>query len=348
MSSSDPAAAGRRFVVTTLGSVVAMLGAIVAATAATDPTGLLVAGGWAPGLCAPGVKVMDDRDLKPVMSAVHRPDGIILGSSRVVRGFDGQGLNPEDGMVLNLGMTGATMTDIDALARKAVDEAPVRRVWIGLDFGAVAMAEPALTDMPRPEPRGVDPRLASLRRGLFSPEALKATLGLLRHPGACRAPPFDARGFVRPGPGEPAGPRAVLPDAAARARLFRVWRLTPARRDALYAARMETLERLLVHLRGRGIAVVLYRSPSHPAYDALVAEAGLGPLHRRWQADTGRLAARRGVVLVAADAPGFVSGIDMPACPGARADCAFHDAVHFRPVVGAAILRRGRAAGVPP
>lgn len=347
MSSSDPAAAGRRFVGTALASVLVMLGALFAATAATDPTGLLVGGGWPSGLCAPGVKVMDDRIHKPAMLSVHRPDGILLGSSRVARGFDGRGLHPEDGTVLNLGMTGATMTDIDALARKAVDETPVSRVWIGLDFGAFAMAETAPVEMPPGEGRAA-PRVRALWHGLFSPRALKATLGLLLDPAACATPPFDARGFVRPGSGDPAGAHGGEPDPAARSRLLRSWRAPPVQRETLYAARMATLDRLLLHLGGRGVEVVLYRSPSHPAYYALVDEAGLGPLHRRWQVDTDRLAARRGLTLVAADAPGFLSAAGLPACTEKRVDCAFQDAVHFRPGVGAAILRQGRAAGAAP
>ena len=343
MSSSDPAAAGRRFVVTALCTVVLMLGCLFGATAATDPTGLLVAGGWPAGLCAPGVKVMDDRVRKPAMLSVHRPDGIILGSSRVAGGFDGRGLRPEDGTVLNLGMTGATMTDIDALARRAADETPVSRVWIGLDFGAVAMTEAAPITMPS-ETWLADPAVEALWHGLLSPTALKATFGLLLHPAACETPPFDVRGFPNPASGSPAAARMAAPDPSARARLLRSWRAPPAQREALYAARMATLDRLLLHLRGRGVEVILYRSPSHPAYHALVDEAGLGPLHRRWQADTDRLAVRRGVTLVAADAPGFLTAEEAPACPGPLVDCAFRDAVHFRPEVGAAILRQGRAS----
>lgn len=343
MSSSDPVAAGRRFLIVTLATTALLLGGIIAATALTDPTGLLAAGGWSGGICAPGVKSMDDRTLKPVMAAVHRPDQIILGSSRVVRGFDARGLRPEDGVVLNLGMTGATMTDIDAIARGAVEEAPIRRIWIGLDFGAVAMAETSLIDPSRPEPF-VGSRSASLRHGLLSPEALKATLGLARHPAACATPPFDARAFVNPLAGDLTRPRAALPDGPTRARVLRSWRLAPARRGAVYAARMAELDRLLLHLHDHGVDVVLYRSPSHPAYDALVAEAGLAPLHRRWQADTDRLAARFGLVLIAADAPDFLSELEVPRCSGVRTDCAFDDAVHFRPEVGAAILRAGRVA----
>lgn len=346
MSSSDPAAAGRRFVIVTFTAAAMMLGGVIGATALTDPTGLLVAGGWPGGICAPGIKSMDDRTLKPVMAAVHRPDQIILGSSRVVRGFDSRGLRPEDGVVLNLGMTGATMTDIDVLARGAVDAAPIRRVWIGLDFGAVAFADTSLIDPSRPDPFAGS-RSTALRHGLLSPEALKATLGLARYPGACAMPPFDARAFLNPVAHDSAPPRAVLPDGPTRTRLLRSWRLAPARRGANYAARMAELDRLLLHLHDRGVEVVLYRSPSHPAYDALVAEAGLAPLHRHWQADTDRIAARFGLVLIAADAPDFLSELQMAGCSGDRADCVFDDAVHFRPEVGAAILRAGRLAQPP-
>lgn len=343
MSSSDLDIVGRRFVTTASVAAAIIAGVLLAATALADPTGLLVASGWPRGLCAAGLKVRDDRAWKPYMAAIHLPEQAILGSSRVSRGFDSRAFGPAGGKALNLGMSSATMSDIDALARKTIEEAPVRRIWIGLDFGAVADAGATVADFGQPDLAGT-PRLRSLRTGLLSPGALEATLTLVRHPSSCATPQFDAQAFVNPEADDTGNRHVVIPDERARARQLASWRRTASKRRRSYAANIAELERLLVHLAEHDVTVILYRSPSHPAFDTLLAEAGLTPLQQRWRSDTDQMASRHGVILVAADAPDFLLGVDASGCTGLRADCVFHDATHFRPEVGAAIVRAGEAA----
>jgi hypothetical protein len=351
MSSSEPRAAGRRFLVVLFTAFVVMLGGIVAATALVDPTGLLVSAGWRAGICAPGLKDAENPVFMGARTRLFQPGEIIVGSSRVMRGFEHDGFAAGDGAgAVSLGFTAASMADIDGIVRDAIADTPVERVWIGLDFGAFV-----LTDRARYPARANDepsaPRRDAVIVGLLSPEALQATLNVALHPGLCRTPPFDARGFAHPDAALLAGSdRAVLPDKAARARTLVSWHQGGGDRETLYRGERDRLVRLLAELKRRDIAVVLHVGPTHPAYDRLVDEAGLGDLRTRWRADIARIAEQHGANLVAADRPGFLAGLPgLPSdCDGTPADCAFHDATHFRPLVGAAIIREGRRVAEPP
>jgi hypothetical protein len=351
MSSSEPRAAGRRFLVVLFTAFALMLGGIVAATAVVDPTGLLVGAGWREGVCAPGLKDAQNPVFMGARSRLFQPTEIIVGSSRVMRGFEHDDLAAGDGTsAISLGFTAASMADIDGIVRDAIAEAPIERVWIGLDFGAFVLTDraryPARVDDRSPSPRG-----DAVAVGLLSPEALQATLNVLLHPGLCRSPPYDARGFTHPdAPPLTATDRAVLPDATARARTLSAWQQGGADRETLYRGEMDRFTRLLAELKRRDIAVIVYVGPTHPAYDSLVDEAGLSVFRVGWRADIARIAAEQGAVLVAADRPDFLATLpDLPSgCAAAPAECAFHDATHFRPFVGAAILREGRRAAKPP
>lgn len=339
MSSSDP---GRRFVAIALAAAGGLTLAAFAATALLDPFGMAAVAGPLNGPCAAGIKVMDEVVVRPALPAVHQPSDILVGSSRTVRGFDEGAAAMLGGGAVNLGQTGGTIETIDLMTRRAIDAAPVSRVWIGLDFGGAALpgAEP-----PQPTARIASARMTALQTGLLSPQALKATLAMATRPSACGRPDFDPRGFARAAP-----PGAFHPiDRATRDRLLHTWRMPAAQREALYRRRHERLRRLLAHLKARDIAAVLYRTPSHPAYDALVQDAGLTPLYRRWRTDVAALAAEAGVVLIEADDPAFLATVEgLPSCGGPAPDCAFIDAVHFRPQVGAAILREGLSRRPPP
>lgn len=344
MSSSEPRAAGRQFLAILFAGLALTLCGVVTATAVVDPSGLLVGSGWPPGGCAPGMKSRYPAFMAAQVR-LNQPDEIIVGSSRVRRGFEhGDPIAPRHQTAMNLGHSGAILTDIDTITRQAVANAPIRRVWIGLDFGAFAM-----TDRAR-QPATAGRRWATAQQdvlltGLLSPQALEATRDVLLHPGTCAVPPFDSRGFPNPAaePSEPTD-RAALPDKLVRAGILASWHRTPTERENLYAGELARFTRLMAELKRRNIAVILFVGPTHPAYDSLVAEAGLTRFRVRWRADVARIAREQGAVLVPADRSDFLATLPgLPAnCDATPADCAFYDATHFRPFVGTAIIREGR------
>ena len=141
-------------------------------TWAVDPSAVLArsGGGW---LCAPGIKDGDPHEFKQLVAAIHQPREILLGSSRAAAGFSEADFRTvTGGTAANLALAGASLAEMDALTRSAVTRAPVRRVWIGLDFGAFAQ--------PRANPQPVAPlpdlhgQPLALATGLVNPRATQA------------------------------------------------------------------------------------------------------------------------------------------------------------------------------
>ena len=111
---------------------------------------------------------------------------------------------------------------------------------------------------------------------------------------------------------------------------------------------MRRLDTLAADLRGRGVQLIVYLAPVHPDYRADIESAGLAPLYGRWRTELGRLATRHRAALVESDTPAFLDSIETP-CPAGspRAHCLFYDPLHFRPVVGRAILAEGLRPTAP-
>jgi hypothetical protein len=302
-----------------------------------DPYGLLAARGPRPSVCVPGIRVNDDRYLKAVMPRVHQPKEVILGSSRAAWGFREEAFTRR---TANLALSSGSLEQIDRLARQAVADAPVERLWIGLDFGAFILPGAGPDTLTRLWPIA-DPGATALRYGLLDPHAMKAGWLALADPAACRDPPFSLLGFARVGPyGRTpwSGPR--LPDLRTRSALVHNWREEARGGSSAYADRLGRLDALLSFLRSRRAEAMLFITPSHPVYHEMVAEAGLGGRYRRWRGDIQAIARRHDTILVLSDAPAFLRAVNAPDCPAPALPeyCLFYDSTHFRPVVGDAIV----------
>jgi hypothetical protein len=337
MSSSD----ARPFLRAFAGVAALLIAAALAATWLLDPFGLLALGGWRGPACAAGARGVDERFTKPIVPRLYLPEEVVVGSSRAFWMLREETIaGPTGHRVANLSVSGASIDEIDQLVTQALADAPVRRVWIGADFGAFAMRDEQARDLLRPWAIG-DRRLTALRYGLFHPRALSAAfLALGQSHNACADPPVTASGFARHPP-VPEGQRPALrPDRAARAILAERWRMPAAERARLIEMRFARFEALLARLERRGVAVVIFLTPSPPAYLALVEEAGLGGDYRRWRR---RLLLRdraAGVTVVASDSPEFLDSVARTSCAGRdREACLFYDLTHARPPVGAAIVR---------
>jgi hypothetical protein len=341
MSSSE----ARRFLAAFAGVAALLAAAALLATWLLDPFGLLALGGWREPACAAGARSLDERFTKPLLPRLYRPEEIVVGSSRSSWMFREEMFGGR--RVANLAISGASIEEIDQLVSQALADAPVHRVWIGADFGAFAMRDEPARDLQRVWAVG-DPRLTALRYGLVHPRSLSAAFLALGDRAACADPPVTATGFARHPP-VPEGQRGALRlDRPARAALAERWRLPAAERARLIAARFARFEALLARLDQRGIATIVFLTPSPPAYLALVEEAGLGGDYRRWRArllrrDRGRVA------MIASDSPEFLAPVARAHCAGrAFEPCLFYDFTHARLPVGAAIVQAGLDRGLRP
>ena len=339
MSSSDARAAARRFLRIFMGALVALAAAMLGLCWLVAPSGLLHQSAFGPAVCAPGIHSSDERYAKPLLSSVLQPDEAIVGSSRAIAGFTADAFGER--RVANLALSGATLAEVDAVARHAADGGHVERVWIGLDFGQFVTEESPREPLVLPSP-GQSQRWVAVRFGLLDPRAVRATLRSLLVDQSCTNPLYTTRGFLaRPLPQsdslELAGRRTL-------ASISRRWDATRAGRAQLYRQSLRRLEQLLAHLRRRGVSVVVFLGPSSGAYRSAVAQSGLDPAYQRWRRDVAAIARRHRAGFVAGDAPDFLSPLARRTCgAGENADCLFSDAVHFRPAVGAAIVRAALA-----
>ena len=311
----------------------ALLGAapLLFATYLVDPLGQIPGGG---GLCAEGIKIPERA--KPIIAAARHPQELFLGSSRVLHGIAGDDARALAGpRAANLALVGASLEEVDLLARNALQVAPVARIWIGLDF---AMWLPRRGDArPLRQPRpGLSANAAGLRYALFDTAAIRAALSAARSPELCRRPRYDQDGFsLRPASGDrtPSGEarrfawRALVPNLRSRAGS------DAARLETHYRAQLARLSALVEAADASGVETVLFLAPLHPLNLRAIEEAGLGPLHRRWRGDVAVAAGPGRLVDLTGPLP--VS----PACLRSSApDCPFRDLTHYRPAVGRQII----------
>jgi hypothetical protein len=326
-SSLSPAA----FLIHLLAAALAGATLLLSATFLVDPLGQLPGGG---GFCAEGIK--DEESAKALVPATRRPLELFLGSSRVARGIAGDDARALAGpRVANLALNAGTLEEIDMMARNAMRLAPVKRIWIGLDFVMWFPDRRGARPLRRPR-SGLSPEIAGLRYGLFDIAAVRATLSVAFDAELCRRPPLDRDGFslrsssVGRSPGEEArrfdwrGSLEGLRDSV---------RADGDRLETHYRAELARLSALVEAADARGVETIIFLAPLHPLNLRAIEEAGLGPLHRRWRDDVA-LAAAPGR-LVDLTGPWPVSS----ACLRSSApDCPFHDLTHYRPAVGRQIL----------
>ena len=188
MSSSD----ARRFLAAFAAVAALLAAAALLATWLLDPFGLLALGGLRGPACAAGARSLDERFSKPLLPRLYRPEEIVVGSSRAFWLFREEMFAGR--RVANLSIPGASIDEIDQLVGQALADAPVRRVWIGADFGAFAMRDEPARDLERVW-AVADRRLTALRYGLVHPRSLSAAFLALGRAGTCADPPVTATGF---------------------------------------------------------------------------------------------------------------------------------------------------------
>jgi hypothetical protein len=345
MSSSD----ARRFLRTFAAAAALPIMAALIATWQLDPTGLLALGGLREPACAAGARSIDER-FSRIVPRLYQPEEIVVGSSRAYWMFREEMIaGPTGHRAANLSISGASIGEIDALVGQALADAPVRRVWIGADFGAFVMRdEPARELLPIWAVR--DRRLTALRYGLLDPRALSA--GLLALPqdrSACADAPVRETGFARRPPIPEGQPPVLLPNRLARALFVRRWRMPAAERARLIEAHFTRFEAMLDRLDRRGIATIVFLTPSSPAYLALVEEVGLGADYQRWRDRLLRHDRGNGITVIASDSPAFLGPVARAHCAGHHWEpCLFYDVTHASLPVGAAIVQAGLDRGRRP
>lgn len=296
-----------------------------------DPLGVLrpVLGG--PTLCAAGIKSGSAVSFAPLVAVARHPQSIVLGSSRVLNGFDTRALAALRGRAANLGVQGATIAEMHELLDLAQSRARLRRVIIGVDLGMVLLDD-APSRLTSVDAAASDTAIA-YRHGLFGRDALLATL---RNAHRCRAPPFGADGTLASW--QPVPLRENAARIALRRSFVRIGRGdTPM--SMTIERRLVELEALIADARAGGAKVSILLGPHRSQWRAAVAEAGFAAREARFREAVARLAQSQSARLIDADAPDFAARNALPRCADASNDCHFIDANHYAPNYAQAIAR---------
>lgn len=101
-----------------------------------DPLGYFRNHGLHPGTFLEQRVWGDERAAFDLSIESYRPDTVIAGNSRVRHGFaaDDAQLRERLGVILNLGLPGADIGELDRYIRKVLDNTPTASLMIGLDF----------------------------------------------------------------------------------------------------------------------------------------------------------------------------------------------------------------------
>lgn len=309
-------------------STAALVALLLVATWAVDPLGQIPA---SPRLCGEGIKIGNSG--KALVAAARRPEEVLLGTSRVVAGFAGDDVRAVLGpRAANLALHAASLEEVDVLARNALAAAPVKRLWIGLDFAMFLPSPREARRFSLPAPR-MSPRAAGWRYGLFDLNAVQATMLTAMSPGRCASPESDRDGFARiPLPSRASADDDLRFDLAGATLTLRSRAALPWPRGG-YRERLRHLGRLAAEARRKGVETIVFVSPIHPLYAQAIREAGLEPLHSRWRADLRSALQDAQVVDLTGPAllPAECVRSSAPHCP-------FSDMLHFRPEIGRQVL----------
>lgn len=347
MSSSD---SPRRFLAWFGGAFFAALAVLLLLTALVDPRGLVAQA--FPGFPRPCTRGMihDDRAAKRALPDLRNASEAFLGNSRVAAGFAAEDVREAlPGQAINLAINAATLPEMADHLDRLLRRTEVRRVWVALDFGMFNKAEGGRETIAH-----LPPTLHALRYGVADFVAARHALRNLASSG-CRAPRIGLGGFIESGRGghpdavslDRAGLARSVPAMAARFR--QALGDDGARRARDYRMNMALVGAMADAARRRGVTLVLYVPPSHPAFFEALGRAGSDDEYRMWQADLARrFGGRQGVVFRDFSGAGAAL-VGTGRCSTEGKDgCPFYDPVHFRTFVGALIIRSVLASsGLP-
>jgi hypothetical protein len=290
-----------------------------------------------PQLCERGIRV-DARTGKLLALTAVRPQELLLGNSRVANGFAEHATIQQLGhSVMNLGLAGATLEEMEVALEQGLHSGVLRRVWIGIDYGMFEQHRPQLVQALESS------LLARLRKAIANPDAIGMSYAALA--ASCHFADMSVHGFVGPTryvkQARTVGWERVLTRSRiAMERAFADIALDdPAHRATLGLARRATLARMLGRAQAANVEVILFAGPAHLQYFEAIRRAGLGTDFQRWRDELQTLDARNGVSVFDFSDYAGTHDTELAACnPAQDKDCSMYDVNHYQPAVGAHML----------
>lgn len=258
-----------------------LLGAVI--NYALDPLGYFRNHGWHDGTFVGDRVWGDDRMVFDLSIDAYNPDTLIVGNSRVARGFalDDEQLPEDLGATLKLGIRGAQFDELDRYTRQILTGNSVRNLVIGLDLGQFFQGRDRYVREEQQRQlesgKGFPGVSNSLIAALWSKMAFLASANVVLGVHKARldggANPEVMRERLHG-----IGHRKLTRKVEARA-----LRDYPRFDAEVYTARLAALDTLLADACRQGITVRLFVSPLHIRQLLLIREAGQLPVFSDWK-----------------------------------------------------------------
>ncbi len=336
MSSSDvPQHSLRGFWIAGTIAFVLTLAAYCALVVTVDPLGT----GNGNALCPAGTKMINSREARPLLARRGMASTILLGTSRVERGFDAAALDTlGDGPQVNLGIANGMPADWQALLADASAVGLPRRVYIGADF--VMMSRREGNPVPEPIAEAPFPQVEEWHRAYFSQSAL---LGITTLGEGCR-PAYRRDGSMVTPERTPdfAGPEHL---ARAETALGRRLALDPAERRIIYQPRRELMRQLITGLREQDVEVVLFAAPYNHVLRGVYDRLGMAGEIDWFNADLAALAEELEIAFVDRSDAATILQMGVSPCADGTELCHFFDLTHYDRELATALARELRVAG---
>lgn len=271
--------------------------------------------------------------------------GVVLGTSRCLRGIDPAHVGWDGIRVYNACLPAANMLEIAAIGRFALARNPeLRRAVIGLDFVSFTSRRALAAEWKTTRAAGQLPLEIALNY-VVSFDTLSHTIDTIGATILGQRTILGDDGF--------ADWTIDPPRAAPRVRFDRTLGenfLIDADNYGAYRYapdRVSALQGLLAALRAAHVETLLYISPIHARQLEAIYDVGLGDIYEAWLADMARVSAEAGAPLY--DFGGYNSVTMEPVPPaGDRREMRWYwESSHFRSETGDLILARLRGREAP-
>jgi len=338
MSSSEAHfAAPTRFFAALLATAALALLLLAATLLIVDPLG----NGNGNPLCPAGAKDTNARAAKALVLSRLHPRAIVLGTSRVMIGFDRAALTELGGEdTVNLGVSNGHFSDYRILAEGALAGGRLRTAYFGVDFAS--LRDPIV---PQPAPSPPASRYAQWRLAYASMDSLHGLITALPN---CRprirkeGSPVSASWPGLRGPEELASSKEQV-----RRRFLRRKAWLDMRGTGHFDERLDEFSHLIDRLQANGVEVVLFSAPNRKELLDAVDDAGLRSYLSLWHTKMKRFASNKGVRFVDFSSGPENAALGLPACPSGGNGCHYLDLTHYKPEVARAMVPMLRGAPEP-
>lgn len=321
------------------------LGLTILLTWIVDPLGILREDRGFPMLCADGIKTNNDRASIPLLALKTDFDQAIIGNSRIKLGFIPETFQESTtGKVINLGIAGLLLPEAHQLLIPLIRSEKLDVLSVGLDFGMFASTQSRHTKIQKLIGYS-NTRWQSYRVGMLSFPAWRETVNILKRTHSCLKPTRNYSGFNIDKDSWHLKVRGSKSIQRQEQGILKRYSQAEHFQPEFYQRDLNLLKQLIEESTKHSVQLRLFINPSHPRLFELLQQTNRLDEYRLWERDLQILIKGAQNTTVPPQFWNFSNWYSRPdfmplGCYDSfSSPCPFLDLVHYRPQVGAQIMR---------